>query len=69
MDDDMDREDDEDADSEDLYDEDDFDEFAAGNNDHRSDSQQFIVNIPFINIINSNYQQLKRLNVFLLEQI
>jgi hypothetical protein len=28
-----------------------------------------LVNIPLINVVNSNYNQLKRMQVFLLEQI
>ena len=50
---------DEDVNSEDCFDEDDFDEFADLAGYGNREAADFMINIPIISIINSNYQQLK----------
>jgi hypothetical protein len=60
----------EEANSEDCFDEDDFDEFGDLVGYGNRDAADFMINIPLINIINSNYQQLKNnkeVNNFMLE--
>ena len=55
-------------DSADSIEEEDFAEFLELNY-YNQDVQEYMVNIPLINVVNSNYQQLKRNHVFILEQI
>ncbi len=45
----------EDANSEDFFDEDDFDEFADLVGYGNREAADYMINIPLINIINSNY--------------
>jgi hypothetical protein len=45
----------EDANSEDCFDEDDFDEFADLVGYGNREAADYMINIPLINIINSNY--------------
>ncbi len=49
----------EDANSEDCFDEDEFDEFEGLAGFGNREAADYMINIPLINMINSNYQQLK----------